>query len=334
MKILLDENKKFFKANLHCHSTKSDGKLTVETLKAEYKKRGYSIVAFTDHEHLIDNSYLDDDEFLTITSCEVAIKEFPAISTLKKLDMRVTHLNFYALDQHNVVTPCYASEYDHYGYEGIKDEIRYEGEFERKYSAEGVNEIIKIAKEKGFIVSYNHPTWSLENASHYLNYEGMFAVEIYNHSCSLQGHADDEHVFDDLLRADKAVFCTCADDNHNARPFDGPYCDSFGGFVQINAEKLDYATVMDALQKGNFYASTGAQILSLVKDGDKVHIKTAPSKRIFLLTRGRRCEKVIASENETVTEATFTLWDSDEYFRIRVEDEKGKRAYTQAYPVK
>ena len=67
----------FLKANLHCHSTYSDGELTVDELKDKYVKRGYSIVAFTDHEHIIDNSRLTDENFIAITSCELAIKEFP-----------------------------------------------------------------------------------------------------------------------------------------------------------------------------------------------------------------------------------------------------------------
>jgi hypothetical protein len=33
-------------------------------------------VAFTDHEHVIDNSHLTDENFLAINGCEVAIKEF------------------------------------------------------------------------------------------------------------------------------------------------------------------------------------------------------------------------------------------------------------------
>ena len=35
---------KFYKANLHCHTVISDGKLTKEQIKEEYQKRGYSIV--------------------------------------------------------------------------------------------------------------------------------------------------------------------------------------------------------------------------------------------------------------------------------------------------
>ena len=326
MKILLDENKPFFKANLHCHSTYSDGKFTVENLKEEYKKRGYSIVAFTDHEHLIDNSRLNDDEFLAITACEVAIKEFPEQSTLVNFNMRVCHLNFYALDPHNTLTPCYQSVYDHYIKEEIKDLVHYEKEYERVYSADGINEMIKIANEKGFIVCYNHPTWSLENAVDYLHYEGLFAVEIYNTGCYRPGaRPDDEHVFDDMLRAGKKLFCTCADDNHT-------YNGAFGGWVCINAEKLEYATVMNALQQGDFYASTGPQIFSLVQNGNEITIKTSPCKKIGVVTHGRRAPTKNAEQGATLEGAKFTLLDSDKYFRVRVTDEYGNTAYTQAYP--
>ena len=75
MNILIDKNRNFYKANLHCHTTLSDGRLTREEVKARYKAEGYSIIAYTDHEHLIDNSDLNDDSFLTITSAELAIKE-------------------------------------------------------------------------------------------------------------------------------------------------------------------------------------------------------------------------------------------------------------------
>ena len=332
MKVLLGKNR-FYKANLHCHSTKSDGKATVEQLKEEYKKRGYSIVAFTDHEHLLDNSYLNDNEFLAITSFELAIKEFPTQSTLVNYNMRVCHLNFYAKDPKNTLTPCYEPVYDHYITDEIKDQIHFDKEYHRVYSTDGINEIIKMGNEQGFLVAYNHPTWSLENAVDYLGYEGLFAVEIYNHSCCTTGRPDDEHAFDDFLRAGKRIFATCADDNHNGRDFTDEKSDSFGGWVQIDAEKLEYGTIISALERGDFYASTGPEIYSLVQDGDTVTIKTSPCKRIAICTRGRRANSVYAKDGEFVTEAQFTVLERDGYFRIWSEDERGKRAYTQAYDV-
>ncbi len=334
MQILLDENKKSYKANLHCHSTNSDGRMSVERLKEEFKKRGYQIVAFTDHEHLIDNSYLDDEDFLTITSCEVAIKEHPDQSTMKNYGMRVCHLNFYALDQHNTVTPCYNSVYDHFKNPQIEPLIKFEGEYERVYSAKGINDMIKTAKEKGFIVAYNHPFWSLENARQYLGYEGLFAVEVYNHANAVGGGNDYcINVLDDFLRDGKKIFCTMCDDCHERKGAEGADSDMFGGFVMINADKLEYDTIMRELQNGNFYASQGPKIKSLVRDGDTVTVKTSPAARISLSTAGRRTKAINAEPNETVCEAKFKIRPDDGYFRITVIDKFGKYANSQGYEV-
>ena len=48
---LISPYKKQYKANLHCHSTLSDGKKTPEELREMYKSHGYSILAITDHEY-------------------------------------------------------------------------------------------------------------------------------------------------------------------------------------------------------------------------------------------------------------------------------------------
>jgi hypothetical protein len=327
MQVLLDNKLNFYKASLHGHSTYSDGNFTVEELKELFKKQGYSVVAFTDHEHLIDNSNLDDSEFLTITSAELAIKEFPTQSTLVNYNMRVTHLNIYALDQHNVITPCYNSVYDHYVKDNNKDKIFFEKEYERVYSPDGINEIIKIANEKGFLVQYNHPTWSLENATDYVNFKGLWAIEVYNNSVNFSG--GDSYVpnaFDDLLRKGNKIYATMCDDNHHLDSM-------FGGYVMINADKLDYSTIMTALKNGNFYSSQGPEIISLVKDGNKVKIKTSGAKQIAMTTYGRKTKAFNAKNGEPITEAEFELIPSYEYFRITVTDFEGKHALTQAYKV-
>ena len=52
-KYLLPEQGKFYRANLHCHTTVSDGKTTPEETKQFYKDEGYSIIAFTDHTNSV-----------------------------------------------------------------------------------------------------------------------------------------------------------------------------------------------------------------------------------------------------------------------------------------
>ena len=325
-KILLDSNKNYYKANLHCHSTKSDGKMTVEEVKELYKKNGYSVVAFTDHEHLIDNSYLNDDEFLTITSCELAIKEFPELSTLVKTDMKVAHLNLYAKDSKNIDTPCYNSVYDHYVTDEIKDEIVHTcGEYEREYSHKGITEMIRIANEKGFLVTYNHPVWSLENATDYLGYKGLWALEIYNNACAVSGRVEyNINAYDDFLRSGERIACVSADDNHKQS-------DCCGGWVMINAQKLEYGTIMDALENHNIYSSIGPEIIELYVEKNIAHLTF--SKGIFatMSTCGRRVVKKEAENPDGVNKVEFEILPTDGYIRFDVVDREGKRANTCAY---
>ena len=325
-KMLLDSSKNFYKANLHSHSTKSDGKMTVEEVKEYYTKNGYSVIAFTDHEHLLDNSYLNDENFLALTSCEVAVKEFPHLSTLVKTDMKVAHFNFIAKDPKNIDTPCYNSVYDHYVKDFFKDEIVHScGEYERVYTHDGVSEMIKIAKDNGFLVTYNHPTWSLENATDYLGYKGLWAVEIFNYSSSTGGRVEyNIHAYEDFLRSGQKIACVAADDNHSMN-------DCCGGWVQINADKLDYKTIIDALEKHNLYASQGPEIKELYIEDNKAYLTFSKGEYATISTKGRRVKKALAENPEGVNKVEFEILPTDGYIRFDVVDEKGNRANTCAY---
>ena len=51
-RVLIDDRLNFYKGNMHCHSTLSDGALSPEELKDAYKNKGYSFIAITDHDRL------------------------------------------------------------------------------------------------------------------------------------------------------------------------------------------------------------------------------------------------------------------------------------------
>ena len=73
MKKIFSQTDKLYKVNLHAHTTESDGKMTPEQLKDLYKSNGYSAVAITDHEFMIDHTELNDDEFIILPGYEYAI---------------------------------------------------------------------------------------------------------------------------------------------------------------------------------------------------------------------------------------------------------------------
>ena len=334
MNIYLDESKPYFKANMHCHSTNSDGRLTPDVLKEEYKKRGYSIIAFTDHDHILNCSYLNDDEFLAITSYELDITD-PTVpwDNVTRQTIPTTHINLYAIDPDNDVTLCMSAEDDDKGTEEVRAKVKYDGRGDmRVWTPEAISKIVDYAHENGFLVCYNHPDWSLEYESEYLNYGDFDFIEVFNTGSYISGHDSFEQAFDVMLKKGRHVAAIAADDNHNSRPFDDPRNASFGGWICINTDKLEYGEIMTALKEHRFYASTGPAIYSITRDKDTIKVKTSPARRIAKPTEGRQSIAVFAPEGELITEATFKARPNERFFRITVEDERGKKAYSQMYP--
>ena len=123
-----------------------------------------------------------------------------------------------------------------------------------------------------------------------------------------------------------SIFCIATDDNHNKK-----HQDSFGVFVLVNCDALEYGQVMNSLKAGDFYASTGPEIYEITLEGDTVSVQCSKAKFISLSTCGRRAERKSAPQGEYIGEAQFKLADDDVYFRIDVVDECGNRANSRAY---
>lgn len=331
-KYLLPPEGNWYKANLHCHTSVSDGNFTPERVKEEYKKRGYSIVAYTDHQLMVNHSYLADADFLPLIGWEYEVcedkpwREHPL----------ACHICFIALDnkdprQHVANGSKYlekAKGYaDHFCFDPEQVEMVYD------YSAKSMTEVMQGGRDAGFFVTYNHPAWSLETRDQYTNYHGMHAMEICNYGCYEAGYEDyNAFIYDDMLRAGERIYCVATDDNHNGGKGEDALHDSFGGFTMIRAESLDYRTVTRALENGDFYASMGPEIYELYFEDDAVHIKCSPARTIALHGGVRVSWAKHAKGDELLTEAVFPLYGLDlRYIRLSVTDAEGKRANTRAY---
>ena len=83
-KYLFPQGFPFYKANLHCHSTASDGDFTPQELKEAYKAKGYSVIAYTDHEVMVPHPELNDPDFLALHGYEIEImSDYPLNSSFK-----------------------------------------------------------------------------------------------------------------------------------------------------------------------------------------------------------------------------------------------------------
>lgn len=338
-KHLFNPNWKFYKVNLHSHSTVSDGGLTPAEMKEMYKSAGYSAIAYTDHNLFITHNDLTDDSFVALNGYESCFTESYESDTEKPnfCDVKSTHLCMIAMSCDEDRQPLYCPDYITRASGNIPDYAHlakyFEGDkpFVKKHSADCINSAISIARKRGFFVTYNHPNWSLDDQSDWGSYEGMNAIEIYN-NVSAQHGVDDycPDVYDRLLRQGKKLICIATDDNHNQNRTLIP--DSLGGFTMICAEKLNYESLMNSLAAGNCYASSGPLFDNIWCEDGKVFVKTlTPVKSIDFSTSRRHQSRICSHDNIAVFEGSFALDERDEYVRVTLTDFEGNHANSRAY---
>ena len=315
---LLPQDGQFYKANLHSHSTLSDGHITPSELKEIYKKKGYAVFAYTEHAVYHDlREQLDDADFITLPSYEANVERDYAHTPFPALVEGVpptpsmaeaVHLNMFAIDP---------------------DKPMREVEIEdiRTFSVANINELIRRGKEAGFLVSFNHPHWSLNTASLYNQLEGLDALEIINGAAYRSSGLDHvPHVYREMAWNGKRLICIAGDDNHRFRHF-------FWAWTMIKAPELSHKAIMQALLAGNCYASAGPEIKELYVEDGVVHITTSEAQAIYYSVAGRRKIAKLSADQDgaPVTHAEFKIDKNDIFFHLTVKDMMGRPANTRIF---
>ncbi len=327
---------------MHCHTTISDGYYSPEEIKDAYKEMGYSIVAYSDHELIRDHSDLTDDEFLAITSSEFSVDDTVSSFVLPEgnednwCGRKVIHLGVYSKDPHNTFHPATDNTlFDMWWRAQGRDigEIDCDN-YHREYTIESINEMIKRLNDNGFLVSLNHPNWSLNDMSDYLNIEGLWSLEILNYATErLTGAEYCPYIYDHMVRnGNYNLFCNMGDDNHNRG---GSLDRSFGGSTIIGAKELKYEQIMESLETGNFYCAGGKnppKINALYVEDNVIKVDCSPAVDVILTGLGRSF-RPYNTEGQEVTHAEFKLDKQDIMFRITVRDKYGNNAHTHYYKV-
>lgn len=299
---------------------------------------GYSIVAYSDHEIMLPHNDLTDENFLAITAVEYIVNE-PDVNNLGFLSMKTYHINLYAKDSEATVSPGFCEKiiWRKNTLPLVTDEMRQKQDSARYYGAEYVNDVIRRANEQGFLVCYCHPVWSLQNYEDYSGLKGLWGVEVFNADTGLGGFTDTVQPFIDLLGKGESVFPIASDDTHGVEK-------CFGGFVMVKADKLEYATVMTALEKGDFYASTAPAIYELSIENGILKIVCSDAVMVAVSTERRRTFCKRAEKGCTFQSAEFDInafieeseilaqkTDKKAYIRVTVKDVHGDSAWTRAY---
>jgi hypothetical protein len=290
-----DKPGRFYKGNLHAHSTNSDGPRRPEELARLYREAGYDFLAITDHFRqsygfpVTDTRPLRRKSFTTLLGAELH-----ASKTALGEDW---HLLAFGLPP----------------------------DFPPTSAQEGGPDLARRAMEAGAFVGIAHPAWygltladaeSAKGAAH--------AVEVYNHSCLEDNdRSDGWYLADALLSQGRRINAFAADDAHLRKG--AP--DAFGGWVEVRSEAFEPEPILTALKAGHYYSSQGPEIHGVEVGEGSVIVRCSPARGASLGGRGPARARVLG-EGITECELPMNLFVGSSHLRVTVVDAAGRRAWT------
>ncbi len=287
---------RFYKGNLHTHSTASDAVRDAETVCAVYRENGYDFLALTDHFlpkygfPITDTRPFRTNAFTTILGAEVHAPK----TELGEL----WHILSVGLPLDFPPTP----------------------------PTETGPELAARCAAAGAYVAIAHPAWyglTIADAESVL--PAAHAVEIYNHGSHVgEDRGDGWGLFDALLARGHRLAACATDDAHFK-------CgDYFGGWVMVKSESLAPEALVAALRAGHNYSSQGPDIYAIEVTEDAIRVECSPASTVMLLGRGTAGKAVFGTDMRQAS-LPLDIIRKGGYGRVVVVDADGKRAWSNPF---
>ena len=291
---------RFWRGNLHTHSTRSEGVLAPAEVCRRYKAEGYDFLALTDHfigaygYPIVDTVPFRDAGFTTILGAEV--------HSGAMANGELWHILAVGLPAD-------------FAPSNSPDFLPVAGQ-------ETGPEIAARAVAAGAFVAIAHPQWSGLTLADARSITSAHAVEIYNHGCAAGCDRPDGFAIADLLLSEgRHLTMIATDDAHFSEP------DHFGGWVMVKSLENTPKALLAALKAGHFYSSQGPELRDVYIEGDKVVVESSAVSSVIAMGQGTGA-KAVHGQSMTRAEVPLARLNNSPWIRVAVIDAAGKRAWS------
>lgn len=318
---ILDSRGKWYKGNLHMHTTLSDGELEPVEAIGVYREAGYDFIAITDHRKV---SHLwQDENFLLLPGVEW--------DTGDAVKAPVYHILGIGMNRDT------ADFYHGAPYEGAplgnkRAGLWVGGKSGRRRYHPHPQAVIDAIRAAGGIAILAHPAWSVMSPEEIYDLHGLTAAEIFNSVSGFPfnpGRDEASYYWDIWAKNGKLVNCVANDDSHYYKG------EQTKAFTMVNAPALRPDAIMEALRKGNFYASTGPKFHSIDYD---------PENNTVTVECSRDVREVVFKTNTPWPDngyqringrgrTSYQIMREDRFVRIELIDQEGRKAWSSPFAV-
>lgn len=329
-------NSYWWKGNLHTHTLWSDGDDYPEMAVDWYKQHGYQFLALSDH-----NTLQAGERWLVLTNKAAAnalpayIKRFGKkwveqrkegtnqlvlLKPLNEFRVLFETPDKFLLIPSEEVSDRHLSAPVHINAQNIREPIKPRGgNSVLEVMQNNVNAILDQRARTGqpMMPHLNHPNWQWGvTAEEIMQVKGERFFEVYNGHRGTRHEGDETHasldrIWDIILTRRltelnmEPMYATATDDAHQYQSMDR-ISNPGRGWVVVRAPRLTAENIVNAMEAGDFYSSTGVRLKEMRRDKSRYSIEIEPDKGVTYRTQFIGTRKGFDPKNEPVRAANGT----------------------------
>lgn len=307
---------RWLKGNLHTHSLWSDGNDFPEVISDWYKRNGYDFLAISDHNVLAEGERWTKiargaermrvyERYVQRFGEEWVEERWEGdtlhvrLKTLREYRPRVEEAGRFLLIQAEEITDQFESRPLHVNATGIADLIAPQGGGSVREVLQNNIDAVRRQRERTgapMVPHVNHPNfrWAV-TAEDMIPLEGERFFEVYNghpqvHNEGDHVHASTDRIWDILLAhriADgrEIMYGLATDDAHQHWRWDPATSNPGRGWIMVRAPALTADTIIGALERGDFYATSGVTLREVRASRERIAIDIAAEPGVDYVTR-------------------------------------------------
>lgn len=311
-----ESDSEWYKGNLHTHSYWSDGDDYPEKIMQWYKNHGYDFVALSDHNILQEGekwievkkgtrygttfrqylesfgeNWVEYEEFGQ--HYRVKLKTLAEYRPLFEIDGEFLIINS------EEITDGFGEEAVHLNATNLQELIEPRGgNSVAEVMQNNIDAVLKQREATGepILPHINHPNfrWSI-TAEDLKKLEGERFFEVYNGHPLVNNYGDSlrsgtEQIWDEvithyLLEGKPAMYGLAVDDAHNYHQIDSNRANPGRGWICVKSRELTPDALIAAMERGDFYASTGVRLSEIRFDGNRLTVSVDAEEGVDYTTR-------------------------------------------------
>jgi len=352
------DNRKWFKGNLHTHSYWSDGDEYPEMVMDWYKSSGYNFVALSDH-----NTLAEGEKWITVRKSRIYEEGFEKylqkygeqwvtykrdtgriqvkLKTYPEYKPKFEDENFLII-QSEEISDKFEGKPIHMNVTNVRSLIPPQGgESVSDVMQRNLNAVLKQREETGvpMFPHINHPNFHFAiTAGDIINLKGERFFEVYNGHPEVHNYGDSlrpgiENMWDMINMAyyrknQPFIYGLATDDTHNYHLFGPAYSNAGRGWVMVYADSLKPASLIRAMEQGDFYATTGVILekVNIALHALNIKVKEEPGVKYqiqFIGATGQDLQTRILKQ-VSGNHASIELLDSYVFVRAKITSDKLK----------